>query len=448
MLLKLTIVSYQGRPCEPEARHIEGGRLTIGRANDRDWILNDPELSRFHCCIERVGDGYVIIEDARCSNGVYLNGGTQRLGPNNNTRLADRDEFAIGPYRVRVELAAAGSPPFCVEPVLPDMPWLPIANPAPGPFAPQFPEGPQSWPGQAGPFVPQEQHLPWRTDGQPQDVAPLPGLPAQAPSLLHSDALGSGQASVLNAAFVPPPIAAPAIPPGWNPLAEREAPHPVPIATPALPVPVPPPATAPSAPAMPSAPVSAREAMRAFLAGAGFDEEMPPGDDLARLQQFGEMFRELAVGLRDLVNARAEIKSSFHLPPTVIAASDNNPFKFSVDSGQLLSALLTSRRPGYAKPLPAILEAIMNLKEHDLGLLRAMQEAVDDLLAKLSPQTLQRTAEDAGMLGQLLHATRKAAWWDAFEAAHRQAVEGVEVDIPGGFRQIFAEAYARRATPR
>jgi type VI secretion system protein len=468
--LNLTIVSFQEKPCPPQTRPVERARMTIGRGADCDWPLDDPdrELSRRHCVIERIGDRYTITDVS--ANGVFLNGAVEPLGRNVSAPIEDGCEIAIGPYRIRAEFEPAAAaaalapdalPPFTALASGPGLSWFAPPGAAADPLPP--PPASAAWQGAAG------------------DLFPLPNA-APEPGALAPDWSAAGPFAASEIPFAPPPVAAtagvptadhvpaieeylrppeiqaPVIPPGWNPLQPAEpppavVPGPRPEPQPVVENPIAVPSAASAAPisaiSAPAGPARASEAVRAFLEGVGLPEQAaPPEDDLARLRRFGELFREMAAGLRDLIGARAMTKASFHLPQTAIVARDNNPFKFSVNLEQLLGALLAPGTPGYTSPLPAVREAVQDLKEHDLALIAATQAAVANLLARLSPHALQRAADDAGVLANLLPAARKAAWWDAFEQAHRRAVEGVEADLPGGFRADFAAAYEKQAGKR
>lgn len=54
MSLRLIATSYQGQrlaPGQKSIMFIDKGEITIGRAQDNDWVLPDPDrrLSRRHC---------------------------------------------------------------------------------------------------------------------------------------------------------------------------------------------------------------------------------------------------------------------------------------------------------------------------------------------------------------------------------------------------------------
>jgi type VI secretion system protein len=462
--LNLTIVSYQDGPCPPQTRPVERTRMTIGRGSDCDWPLDDPdrELSRTHCVIERIGDRYTITDVS--ANGVFLNGAAEPLGRNVSAPIEDGCEIAIGPYRIRAEFepaaaAAARAPnapsPFAALASGPGLSWF--APPSPAADPPPPPGDAAAWGGAAGDLFP----IP---SAEPEPIALAPGWSAagpfaapfdRSPVAAAAEVPTADHAPVIDEYLRPPEILAPLIPPGWNPLQPAEPPPAAVPGTrlepqPVIEVPIAGPNSAPAAPiSAPAEPVRACEAVRAFLEGAGLAEQAaPPEDDLARLRRFGELFREMAAGLRDLIGARAMTRASFHLSQTAIVQRDNNPFKFSVDLEQLLGALLAPGTPGYAPPLPAVREAVQDLKEHDLALIAATQAAVANLLAGLSPPALQRAVDGARVLANLLPAARKAAWWDAFEQAYRRALDGVETDLPGGFRADFAAAYEKQAGKR
>lgn len=68
-------------------------RLTIGRQASSDVALTwDPEVSRLHAVLERVGTNWTLSDDAMSRNGTFVNG--QRV--RGRRVLADGDSIAIG----------------------------------------------------------------------------------------------------------------------------------------------------------------------------------------------------------------------------------------------------------------------------------------------------------------------------------------------------------------
>jgi pSer/pThr/pTyr-binding forkhead associated (FHA) protein len=70
-----------------------GGRLTIGRTDENDIVLDwDPQVSRAHAQLELVGGGWTLVDDGLSRNGSFVN--TERvLG---RRRLEDGDMLRFG----------------------------------------------------------------------------------------------------------------------------------------------------------------------------------------------------------------------------------------------------------------------------------------------------------------------------------------------------------------
>jgi len=47
--------------------------IVVGRATECDFVLNDPLLSRTHCCITTAANGDFHIEDLNSKNSTFLN---------------------------------------------------------------------------------------------------------------------------------------------------------------------------------------------------------------------------------------------------------------------------------------------------------------------------------------------------------------------------------------
>lgn len=133
MPLKLTITSYQRlSPGQEIAKTIDRQPVTIGRAAQNDWVLQDPEriLSKHHCTV-LYRDGAYFLTDFSV-NGTYLNDSEQRIARNQTIELRDGDHFALGEYEIAVsvqnELDSA-SDPFA------DGPFTDVVPPAAAPSA-------------------------------------------------------------------------------------------------------------------------------------------------------------------------------------------------------------------------------------------------------------------------------------------------------------------------
>ena len=103
MPLKLTITSYQRlSPGQEIAKTLGREPLTIGRAAQNDWVLQDPEriLSKHHCTV-LYRDGAYFLTDFSV-NGTFLNDSPQRIARNQTVELNDGDHFVLGEYEISV----------------------------------------------------------------------------------------------------------------------------------------------------------------------------------------------------------------------------------------------------------------------------------------------------------------------------------------------------------
>jgi ABC-type multidrug transport system ATPase subunit/ABC-type multidrug transport system permease subunit len=72
-----------------------GDRLTLGRDESNDVVLDDPNVSRFHAEVLRAGDGSIVVRDLGSRNGTRVNGELTR-----RARLDTGSDIGVGPYRL------------------------------------------------------------------------------------------------------------------------------------------------------------------------------------------------------------------------------------------------------------------------------------------------------------------------------------------------------------
>ena len=122
MTLTLTIARCPHGEAPPE-RTLANGTFTIGRAQDNDWVLPDPDrfLSKRHCTITRQGTTWELVDNS--ANGTYLNRDSEPIGAGRARDLRDGDRLLIGDYEIKVYIAAPARPPQEVSPILPPDPF-------------------------------------------------------------------------------------------------------------------------------------------------------------------------------------------------------------------------------------------------------------------------------------------------------------------------------------
>jgi pSer/pThr/pTyr-binding forkhead associated (FHA) protein len=114
-------IEFDGDAAEPVLLTAE--ELSVGRSDDNDLCLSDPEVSRHHArFLNR--DGGVAIEDLGSSNGTFVNG--TRISA--EVRLDDGDRVSFAGVEVTFHDVATEPPPTEeIPPQQPARPPLPLA---------------------------------------------------------------------------------------------------------------------------------------------------------------------------------------------------------------------------------------------------------------------------------------------------------------------------------
>ena len=145
MPLRLTITSFQRlSPGQETTKTLDRGSISIGRAAQSDWVLQDPEriLSGRHCTLHYQDGGYFLTDTS--TNGVYLNDSEQRVGRNQMVRLKDGDHFVLGEYEIAVALSSETAEPIAIQPEGPITEAVPISDLMPAAGTAELGGGPDS----------------------------------------------------------------------------------------------------------------------------------------------------------------------------------------------------------------------------------------------------------------------------------------------------------------
>ncbi|RZJ07410.1 MAG: type VI secretion system-associated FHA domain protein TagH [Rubrivivax sp.] len=232
-----------------------------------------------------------------------------------------------------------------------------------------------------------------------------------------------------------------------------DAPAPTPAAPLAAPItaPVPPllpplmpPPPAPAAPVMapahaaPGVPADQAALLAAFREGLGLN--LPASGltpDFMRL--LGQLIHESARGTVDLLVARAALKREVRAEATMIVAKENNPLKFSPTAEVALGHLLGPTVRGFIEPQRAMRDAFDDLRAHQLAFLAGMRAALEGLLQRFDPASLESRLTQKSVLSSLLPAARKAQLWSVFQQEYKQ----IAGELSDDFHQVFGREFLR-----
>lgn len=242
------------------------------------------------------------------------------------------------------------------------------------------------------------------------------------------------------------PAAAPRAP-AAPPVADHVSPLHAAFAPPRVAPPVtaaPPPRTA--APAALPTGAGAEALWQAFCQGAGVSIPMPadPAQAAARLHQVGLVLRAAVDGTRELMAVRASTKYEMRAAVTQIMAKSNNPLKFAPDTRTGVEQLVQPATRGFLEGPAAMDDAMRDLVGHSIGTVAGMRAAIEGMLDRFDPATLEKTLGAGSMLDNLVPASRKARLWELYLQRFRGIKEEAQEDFHALFGKAFVAAYEQQ----
>lgn len=433
-----------------ERRELVSGQLSIGRrAGLCDWVIEDDTgmLSRQHARFSVKGVELYVTDLS--TNGIALNQDRNRIAANMPVLVRVGDKLLLN--EIVIEIADPVSR-FSGEP-------------RPGKSA-------QARPRLKQPDIWFEASTPW------QD-------PAAPPTRGHDPLAGSPPA----AAAPPQPFPTGAPPPSYNPVASPlDEAFRKPILAPIEPVPnmfdilvewngaaaasPPLPASRPApVPASPqAAPAPAAEAMVGLdhvraAAPRRIDAERPraPGGELAAawsafcegaeiapaeldppslemMRELGAMYRQVVLGLSDLIRDRASFKHDFRVERTEVDIGPNNPMKHMLpyDAAKMM---LNKPLPSFLGAEDSVRDGLEELKRHQLAMLAGVQHALRSVFEQLSPATVESTVRK-------LDASKGPNWlgrgtdpWAVYQTMFQTLEQEAGSSASGVMSTAFREGY-------
>lgn len=204
---------------------------------------------------------------------------------------------------------------------------------------------------------------------------------------------------------------------------------------------VPPPVQAPALPATPTPTASADQAalLAAFREGVGLQSLPVNALTPEFMRLLGQLVHESARGTVDLLVARAALKREVRAEATMIVAKENNPLKFSPTAEVALGHLLGPTVRGFIEPQRAMRDAFDDLRAHQLAFLAGMRAALEGLLQRFDPASLESRLTQKSVLSSLLPAARKAQLWTVFQQEYQQ----IAGELSDDFHQVFGREFLR-----
>jgi predicted component of type VI protein secretion system len=194
-----------------------------------------------------------------------------------------------------------------------------------------------------------------------------------------------------------------------------------------------------AAPAAPAASASNDGTLLdAFCDGARLDASAFSGEDPDEvMRRLGAVYRQMVLGLGDLMNERTSVKGEFQLERTTVRAEGNNPFRWA-PAQRVAVDLLKTRDDGFLSGPAAVRLSFEDLKKHLLCVMAGLRAAVTTTLDNLSPAVVEEQISGRSFLG------RAGAAWNEYSRLHAEFQRRAGDDPDSPVNREFRSAYERR----
>jgi len=452
-ILQLRLIAFRGlAPATSQVHEFDQDEVLIGRAPDNDFVVEDPEryCSRYHARCYRA-DNQFFVEDTS-TPGTQINAG-HFLNRGHRHRLVSGDLIHIGECQIQVDLIESAQPvasqevgAFSIDDFFADsghsseldvpvntvpLPNIPHTTSADfyDSIAPQnhVQESVSDASDHLNSISVASSHVEPISDvSSEQYIAQAPTIDNEMAVQTPAEPLGTNQQYLDDydqlsneSDFEPQSIEN--VPVSKRPVREQRE---VPIEQ-------------PKPQAAPKSDVDSL-AIKAFLQGL----DVQPSDLVGRNKEeimfsAGQMLRVLTQGIMEILLSRNDVKKEFGMDVTRIGAQQNNPLKFSQNSGEAMIKLLTEAE-GYMSAHDAVKEGVVDAKAHQVAVMSGMQSAIVSMLERFRPESLEEQLTSKFVL------SRKGKYWEMYKDSYQQLVSEAEDDFSALFGDEFTQVYQQQ----
>ena len=186
-------------------------------------------------------------------------------------------------------------------------------------------------------------------------------------------------------------------------------------------------------------PITAGTMFDAFCEGAGIDPAQFGAEDPAEvLRRAGAVYRQMVLGVGDLLAERDRVRGQYQLAQTIITSADNNPFKWAPTQRLAIDLLLASEGSFLSGP-EALNASFRDIKKHLVATFHGFQQSLAAAVDSFDPQAIVAATEGQGSLLK----SRAALCWE--EVSRRHAALSAELDGEAGtLNDAFVAGYGEQ----
>lgn len=177
-------------------------------------------------------------------------------------------------------------------------------------------------------------------------------------------------------------------------------------------------------------------ALRAFLSELDLDPSQFVGQNKVEIMRVaGVVLNTLTEGMMGVLSARDAVKEQFGMDRTQIKSVKNNPLKFSTSPQEAMSKMLT-KKDGYMDPITSAKEAVDDAKAHQIAMVSGISATISNTVACFNPEKLEKDFD----VGFVLRGKR-AKYWELYVERYSKIAKDVESGSNDMFSEQFREHY-------
>lgn len=183
--------------------------------------------------------------------------------------------------------------------------------------------------------------------------------------------------------------------------------------------------------------------LEAFCEGAGLDASLLSSEDPAEImRRAGAVYRQMVLGIGDLMSERERARTHYHLSRTTISGAGNNPFKWAPTQRLAIDLLLVGTS-GFLSGPAALKASFRDIKRHLVATFAGLQASLRAAVDSFDPETIDAAVAPRAALFRgkaTLHLGEVAA---RHTDLHRQLDQGEGGSLDEAFVHAYDEAERR-----
>lgn len=177
--------------------------------------------------------------------------------------------------------------------------------------------------------------------------------------------------------------------------------------------------------------------LEAFCEGAGLDASLLSSEDPAEImRRAGAVYRQLVLGIGDLMGERDRARSQYQLTKTTISGSGNNPFKWA-PTQRLAIDLLLAGANGFLSGPAALRASFQDIKRHAVATFSGFQSSLRATVDLFEPAAVEQAAASRSSLLK----SRASLQWQEVETRHAELKRQLDGGPGGSLDRAFVRGY-------